>query len=242
MDTIVEMKRNLILLRENLEAVKRELIFRRLMRAATKAGFNPNEPRDEDGLWTDGSTATDFSAAKRVASIDYAGAMTGISTIDEVTKTLSEMLGSTMETMDFIPDWTPQVYGTAVHVTFGTAVRLNGIKGIGFDDVEHSFIDGKDADYGEAGSIRTDVLLRNDIGDVIAIYDVKTGKARMSTARAADIREHVGVQRSVPIVELHVLRGARLKARTSNPAIGSVIARLYDLSHHRDSRGRAIIR
>lgn len=118
------------------------------------------------------------------------------------------------------------MYGTAVHVAFGTQVRLGGFRGIGFDDVEHSFIDERDADYGEAGSIRTDVLLRNDIGDIIAIYDVKTGKKGLSPARVREIRAHTGVSSSIPIIELHVIRGALIKSRGAQ-VVGMVIAVLY---------------
>jgi hypothetical protein len=114
--------------------------------------------------------------------------------------------------MTFIPEWTPQVYGTAVHVAFGTRVRLSGFEGIGPGDVEHSFIGGESVDYGTAGSIRTDVVLRDIHGDVVAIYDVKTGNAEMTSARARELRQKVGVGLGVPIVQLHILRGASLKA------------------------------
>src|SRR5262249_21194402 len=83
--------------------------------------------------------------ASRV-TIDYAQALTGISTIDDTTKKLTETLAHTMQIMDFIPTWSPQQYGTAVHVAFGTAVRFAGFPGIGSDDVEQSFIGGKVVD------------------------------------------------------------------------------------------------
>jgi hypothetical protein len=94
-----------------------------------------------------------------------------------------------MQTMNFIPTWTPQVYGTAVHVAFGTAVRVAGLEGIGPRDVEHSFVDrGRSAEYGEPGSIRTDVVMRNEEGTVIAIYDLKTGNAILTPARVRELR------------------------------------------------------
>jgi hypothetical protein len=42
--------------------------------------------------------------------------------------------------------------------------------------------------YGMDGSIRTDVILRDDERKIIAIYDVKTGNATMRPAREAEIR------------------------------------------------------
>jgi hypothetical protein len=234
MSVLSKMRMDLLEWGDELQKIKSDIIFGRLMRAAAKAGYNSSEPRDAYGRWTDGSNGaagdTDFSAARRqsAVAIDYSGAMTGISTIDDVTKTLSETLGTAMSTMDFIPEWTPQVYGTAVHVAFGTAVRFEGIRGIGFTDVEHSFKDGVDAEHGELGSIRTDVLLRNEIGDIIAIYDVKTGQAGLSPGRVQQIRDHTGVQSNIPIIELSVVRGVRIKSSSVRGKwIGAVIARLW---------------
>lgn len=218
-----------------------------------KANFNPNQPRvsagnPDGGQWTDangssgavfvevlgdGSDGSDaFQLASSAVSIDYSEALTGISTIDDTTKALSGTLAQTMQTMDFIPDQTPQAYGTAVHVAFGTLVRFQGLAGIGPTDVEHSF----GGYYGESGSIRTDVVLRNDAGDVIAIYDVKTGGATLAAARVRELRDRTGVGPDVPIIEMHVLRGARLKGQVSRQRpIGAIIARLWDAAHHRDS-------
>ncbi|NVN87527.1 MAG: hypothetical protein HXX15_15730 [Rhodopseudomonas sp.] len=244
--SLLEERKELLRCKHEIEYLKVTLKYVKFLRAAIKAGFNPDQPRDDIGRWTnEGATQavgpegnTDFSASRRIAAVDYSDAMTGISTIDETTIALSATLGRTMETMDFIPEWTPQVYGTAVHVAFGTAVRFEGLRGIGFGDVEHSFVDGRDADYGESGSIRTDVVLRNEVGDIIAIYDVKTGRGGLSPARVNQIREQTRVQPSVPIVELHILRGARLKSRALlRDILGAVIARLYDPLHHRDNRG-----
>lgn len=52
MDELLEMRRNIALWKGELSAIKTELISRRIMCAATKAGYNPNEPRDERGRWT----------------------------------------------------------------------------------------------------------------------------------------------------------------------------------------------
>lgn len=224
------------LLRRELSILRSQLACLHLLKLEAKNNYNELEPRDEAGKWTFGLLAgqglrtdainTDISAARKTVTIECDNAMTGISTIDESTRSLCKTLGRTMTTMDFIPEWTPQAYGTAVHVSFGAEVRLGGFRGIGFSDVEHSFIDGRDAAYGEAGSIRTDVLLRNEIGDIIAVYDVKTGKGRLSQARVREIREHTGVQSNIPIIELHVIRGAWIKSRTAQ-IVGSVIAVLY---------------
>ena len=181
----------------------------------------------------------EFVTAKNAISIDYSVALTGISTIDDATKILSETLAQTMSNMDFIPEWTPQIYGTAVHVEFAAELRTLGIKGISPSDVEQSFFNGDAIIYGEPGSVRTDVILRNDIGDIIAIYDVKTGGAMLTAARVRELRDHTGVGIEVPIIELQVTRGARIKSQMhERRRIGSITARLWN-PVHQGSVGRA---
>jgi hypothetical protein len=114
---------------------------------------------------------------KTAVTIDYSRAMTGFSNIDGATKALCETLAESMSDVSFLPEWTPQIYGTAVHVDFGVRVRLQGVPGIASAEVEQSFFNKDTADYGDRGSVRTDVLLRNEVGDIIAIYDLKTGGA-----------------------------------------------------------------
>lgn len=55
----------------------------------------------------------EFVGSRTIVSIDYSRALTGISTIDDTTKKLSETLGDTMARVDRIPEWAPSVYGTA---------------------------------------------------------------------------------------------------------------------------------
>lgn len=171
--------------------------------------------------------------AQAQVSIDYSNALTGLPTIDNTTRELSRTLARTMETLDFIPTWTPQIYGTAVHVAFGATVRFQGLPGIGLNDVEQSFAEGRVADRpGQSGSIRTDVVLRNDSGDIVAIYDVKTGGAKLTSARVRELRDKTGVGPNVPIIELHVVRGASLKGHGRHSGlIRLVIARLWNPFH-----------
>ena len=107
---------------------------------------------------------------------------------------------------------TPQEYGRLVHEKFADSVRVLGLPGIGYDDVETTF---GGAYRGAKDSVRTDVVLRDEAGKVIAIYDVKTGNANMRPARAAELRVRVGVDNSVPIYQLKILRIDR-KAFTSS--------------------------
>jgi hypothetical protein len=69
MNAITVMKRQLEDLRYDLSVVNVELKFRKLMRMLD-AKFDPDQPRDELGRWTDATVSqtdeiTDFSAARR---------------------------------------------------------------------------------------------------------------------------------------------------------------------------------
>ncbi|HKM63764.1 MAG TPA: hypothetical protein VJY39_14860 [Acidisphaera sp.] len=64
--------------------------------------------------------------------------------------------------------------GSVMHRLFANEIRAMNIPGA---QVEQSFQNGEDAKYGADGSVRTDVLLRDSTGDVIAVWDFKTGKA-----------------------------------------------------------------
>jgi hypothetical protein len=194
------------------------------------------------GRWTDGGNGTnpllnavrladaggvigsdvmsDASPDPLIAGAQYAmaqieihtDALTGIETIDDTTKNLTATLAGVVDTVDYVPGMTPQAYGTAVHVSFATAVRITGFRGIGLFDVETTFGLEPDDPYGAKDSIRTDVVLRNDAGDIIAIYDVKTGAKEISPARAAKLRARTGVGRNVPIIELNVIKGVMRKS------------------------------
>jgi hypothetical protein len=65
-------------------------------------------------------------------------------------------------------------------LAFAGQVRFVKLPGIGFFDVETTLSLMSGARYGSKDSIRTDVVLRNDAGDIIAIYDVKTGEKGLS--------------------------------------------------------------
>lgn len=101
------------------------------------------------------------------------------------------------------------LYGIAVHKAFADAVRAENLSGIGWDGVEQSFDLRGLVNYGTDGSIRTDVILRNEEGIIIAIYDVKTGNATMRPSREAKIRKYTKASPFVRLFILHAKRGER---------------------------------
>lgn len=186
-----------------------------------KAGFNPDQPRipagsSGGGQWTkDGreTTHNDLPGPRtQIAQNDInidTSALTGISKIDDTTKQLANTLARIKDVVDHASDLAPQVYGIRVHTAFATAVKNSGLPGIAPADVETTF----GGDYrGAKGSVRTDVVLRNDAGDVITIYDVKTGEKGIEPARAAYLRFKVGVGNDVPIIQMSFKDGITRKS------------------------------
>jgi len=182
-------------------AWKADYAFRRFMQAL-KAGYKSTQPRDSNGRWTieGGVTVTTSS-----------GFYTGIQSIDETSDALSDILASVMNGLEYLPFMDPSAYGTFVHALFGAAVRFRDLPGVG--DIERTFsLDDADPHFGMAGSIRTDVTLRNVQGDIIAIYDVKTGDSPLTRARADELRLKTKASPNTPVFELNVVRGISRKS------------------------------
>jgi len=105
----------------------------------------------------------------------------------------------------------PALYGTLVHLTFAADIRWQDIPGVGSDGVEQSFSLGGVARYGANGTIRTDVVLRDDDGNIVAVWDLKTGNAELTDARIQEIRDELKLSDNVKIFELHIGRGVMRK-------------------------------
>jgi hypothetical protein len=192
---------------------------------ARKAGFNGDQPRWPQGTPGEPKPGGRWSGGAGTRTPFINNAPTGISTIDRTTDALGKTLAKVIDTL---PKGRGPLYGIAVHTAFGVAVRFGNIKGIGPKDVETTW-GGVDLRYGSLGSIRTDVILRNEVGDPIAIYDVKTGGARLTEARVKELRESVARGLRIPVIELHLQRGATLKSLyiATNHSIW-VVAKLRD--------------
>ena len=207
-------------IRGELEAIKRDFqkageeclaLVKAELRAALAKKYNPDQPRvtagnSDGGEWTDETGGVSPSHRQGVR---YAGtaveidvsALTGIDNIDGTTKRLAKILARSVDEVGAVPG--AQRYGTAVHVEFAFNVLFEGIRGVSPVDIEPSF--SLPPGYPSAKTtVRPDVVLRNDIGDIIAIYDVKTGDEGLDRARRAELRAATGVDRTVPIIELRV--------------------------------------
>lgn len=201
MDDMLEMKLNLNGWKRQIDEIKLDRIFRKSLPTNIKAGFREDQPRDEGGRWT---------LENGIEVSESPGFWTGIPTIDNTSQALGDTLARVMGWVEYLPTMTPGAYGVAVHTAFGLAVRLQNLPGVG--DFERSFsLEDADPRYGLAGTIRTDLTLRDINGDIIAIYDVKTGDARISRSRADELREKTGASPNTPVFELNILHGISRK-------------------------------
>lgn len=167
-----------------------------------KAGYRQDEPRDHRGRWTkiDGNlvvTRNDRTGNKKIDS-------TGDIIIDVAS--------------DIVKENGPgygQLYGVMIHSQFAKEIKQLDLPGIGTFGVEQSFSAGDTVRYGLDGSVRTDVILRAGrtvYSPILAVWDLKTGGARLRPKRVAEIRNALGIDESVPIIELHVDRGLSIKS------------------------------
>jgi hypothetical protein len=126
------------------------------------------------------------------------GAVTGNPRIDRTTQRLLSVLADTIQSLG--PGAGP-IFGIRVHLEFGRRVEELNIPGIRDKGVEQSFSLGEGARYGLEGSVRTDVVLRDREGIPIAVYDLKTGNARLTPSRVREIRDALG-RPNIPVIEL----------------------------------------
>ena len=175
--------------------------------------YSADQPRvpvgnPDGGQWTsEGSFGRQYASATPVL-ID-AQALTGISRVDDTTKKLANILADVVDKVG-PTHLAPWIYGTLVHTRLAAAVRAASLPGVEFVDVERTFGSSPGAPYGSKGSVRTDVLLRGDAGDIIAIYDVKTGDAKLDLSRVAKLRSMTGAAPGTYVFEMQVSRGVRV--------------------------------
>jgi len=174
------------------------------------ASDEPEHPRRyaarETGTLTD-ETATENRGAHnpRYAMTtvhDETPMATGNPVIDSTTDKLTTLLVGVMNNLELWPGLTPQRYGQLVHQQFANAVRAAVLPGIAYNDVETTFPEGWS--YGSPDSIRTDVVLRDDSGTIIAIYDVKTGQSGLTFARISELLAKTRAPIGTRVMELRI--------------------------------------
>jgi hypothetical protein len=137
---------------------------------------------------------------------------TGNPRIDSTTQVLMDTFHKVMDQIGPRPDLTPRQYGTLVHTQCANEIRALNLPGIETNDVERTFSVDDDDTYGAKYSIRPDVILRDDDGNIIAIYDFKTGEG-LSEGRVIRFRYMTDSDGTVPVIELSRSRGALSKCQ-----------------------------
>jgi len=181
----------------------------------SRAGFRPDQPRGCDGRWCgEGGSLT-------VVRKDRTGDPRIDGKTDEILDILKDVVESTEPGEGFL-------YGIRIHANLAARLRALDLPGIGRHGVEQSFAAGDIVRHGLSGSIRTDVLLRDgrtSAAPIKAIWDIKTGDEGLSPSRIRALRAGAGVDATVPVIEIHLLRGMSVKSRVSVAVtIGVVIA------------------
>ncbi len=171
-------------------------------------GKGPQYAALDMGTRTD---ATNAPAGEQYAAVNVKRFdRTGNNFIDGTSVELSTIFASIIVANPRLPGMTPQQYGTFIHLMFKDAVISAQLTGISSADVETTFPE--DQLYGSRGSIRTDVILRDTDGTVIAIYDIKTGESGIDPDRANELRIKTGVPSDTPVIEIR-MEGILLKVR-----------------------------
>lgn len=187
--------------RERIIQLRLKMALLRL-RIVAKAGFNPDQPRDRQGRWTDGG-------GQVVVTRDY---RTGDRRIDSKTDILVDVAKDILQ--QFGTGYGP-LNGVMIHKEFASRIKALNLPGIGVFGVEESYSLSEVARYGLHGTVRTDVILRNGRtrdAPILAVWDLKTGSARLGPKRVRELRSQLGIDAGIPIIEIHLNRGVSLKA------------------------------
>jgi hypothetical protein len=161
-------------------------------------------------VWTKYAEAKDADSVPGKSDVDPDTAA-DVKLVEQTTDILHKVVLAVATAVIRRPGSTPREFGTDVHIAFANAVRFMNLPGIGQKGVEQSFDKDGETRYGKDGSIRTDVVLRNPQGVIIAIYDLKTGNAIIRPSRARELRAKTGSGPEVPVIELHAVRGPAYK-------------------------------
>lgn len=188
-------------------AIRLALALIRLEWLSLKAGFDENQLRNRVGEWTRPGT----EGARPGRTIVTRRATTGNPKIDAKNDQLVDII---KEIVDKVGPGSGSAYGIAIHKLSADVIRELDLPGIGRYGVEQSFSAGDTVRYGLDGSIRTDIIMRNGRtvnAPIMAIWDIKTGGAKLTQERVAEIRRELNVGDDVPVIEIHIDKGIDVK-------------------------------
>lgn len=111
--------------------------------------------------------------------------------------------------MERVGEGSGAAFGSMVHKEAADWVRSSGVPGL---SAEQSWLDGIPVIGNLLGSKRPDVVLRETDGDILAVWDLKTGNAELWRPRAAEIRQSMGIGPEIPLIRLSMRWGSASKA------------------------------
>lgn len=117
--------------------------------------------------------------------------------------------GLAKRAMDIVGPGSGRVHGTRVHTAFAKLIEKAVERGeLPAMKTEVSYIEDKEAKYGEAGSIRIDVIREDEQSDSMKLYELKTGRAKLTERRADRTldRQYMRDWKSVMLMELNPWR------------------------------------
>lgn len=176
-----------------------EYFINNLLFDEQKAGYREDQLRGSDGRWIIGGG--NYVVSQRHT--------TDNKRIDSITEKIIGVLDNVLTELG---PGSGASYGTFVHGSAANMLREMNIPGIGEDGIEQSFSFGDLVRYGLMDSVRTDVVLRNDqTGEILAVWDIKTGNERLTPKRVAQIRKNLNISDDIPVIEVHVNLGVSVK-------------------------------
>ena len=174
--------------------------------AEMKAGFREDQSRGPDGRWNGGGGSVIVTRKDK----------TGNPRIDAKT---DQLVDTMKEVVEKVGPGSGAAYGISVHAEAAKLIRSLDLPGIGIHGVEQSFSAEGLVRYGLNDSVRTDIILRDGrtaAAPIMAVWDIKTGNADLSPKMVKNIRDDLGIDEDVPVIEIHVSRGIRVKADRSD--------------------------
>ena len=156
------------------------------------------------GKTTAGSSMSDAYPEPLIPGAQYAQVIQQNNAIlrnPKIDRTTERLLSILTETVESLGAGSGPIFGIQAHFEFAKRVKALNIPGIREKGVEQSFNLGRIVRYGLDGSVRTDIVLRDRSGIPIAIYDLKTGTAKLTPSRVQELRNAVGRQ-DIPVIEL----------------------------------------
>ena len=118
---------------------------------------------------------------------------------EKIALTGVDLNAAAKQAKDLIGKGKGPVYGTNVHSAFEDLVVSMGNPDL---NAERSYLLGRDVGRGSLGSTRVDAVLY-DNGNIVAVWDLKTGGAKLTSGRVAEIRMALQIGANVPVMEIH---------------------------------------